>query len=295
MRRGALVSIAIAAVVSVASDGARHVSTPFTLKIESGRLERPLLIADGSAGAGGGIWFETASGRSYLGAAPDTMAQVDGGFSGSWTLAGGRTATVSVSPIGDGFVLELAASPDRDILGWGFALQASPEDFFTGVFERTVDGDQRESWRPGITEAMDLRGQRIEVLVKPTLGLYAPFFLSSSGYGISFDTTWPGVYDFCRADPSQVTVAHEGPSLRAEIFTGTPAEVVSAYSLRAGPPFLPPKWVFRPWRWRDEHQHYPTYYDGTSVAAPYNSEVVEDVLLMEAFDIPVGVYWVDRP
>lgn len=291
---GLVFALAIATAGAAELPSAR-VGVPFTLKIESAAVRRPLLIVDGTAGADGGIWFETAAGRSYLSGPPEQLTGSGGAFDGSWTTAGGRTVRVRLAPNGADFTLELSARPDRDILGWGVALQTASGEHFTGVFERTVDGDQRESWRPGITEAMDLRGQRVEALIQPTLGLYAPFFLSSAGYGIFFDTSWPGVYDFCRSDPDQVIVTHEGPSLRAEIYTGTPAEIVSRHSLRAGPPFLPPRWVFRPWRWRDEHRHGPTYYDGTEVAAPYNSEVVEDLLMMEALDIPLGVYWVDRP
>ena len=39
----------------------------------------------------------------------------------------------------------------------------------------------------------------------------------------------------------------------------------------------------------------PTYYDGTPVTGPFNSEIMEDVLMMKAFGIPNGVYWIDRP
>jgi alpha-glucosidase (family GH31 glycosyl hydrolase) len=31
------------------------------------------------------------------------------------------------------------------------------------------------------------------------------------------------------------------------------------------------------------------------VSSPFNSEFMEDVLLMKAYGIPCGVYWIDRP
>jgi alpha-glucosidase (family GH31 glycosyl hydrolase) len=62
-----------------------------------------------------------------------------------------------------------------------------------------------------------------------------------------------------------------------------------------GPPILPPEWTYGHWRWRDEHRHRETYYDGTPVTGPFNSETMEDVLLMEAYGIPNTVYWIDRP
>jgi alpha-D-xyloside xylohydrolase len=292
-RRTTLLAAAVAGVAALGVG--QEALSPFTLKLESNSLPRPLVFLDRSPAADGAFWFSTADGVVHLDSRPAETAQVARGFEGTWRTPDGRTATLTVTPVGEDFVLELSADPDDDILAWGMAVQMSSDEYFTGVFERTVDGDQQESWREGITEAMDLRGQRIELLIKPTLSLYAPFFLSSAGYGIFFDTTWPGVYDFGYSVPEQVTLIHEGPSLRAEIYTGRPASVVQKYSLRAGPPVLPPKWVFRPWRWRDEHRHFTTYYDGTPVSAPYNSEVVEDVLMMEALDIPFGVYWIDRP
>jgi alpha-glucosidase (family GH31 glycosyl hydrolase) len=143
---------------------------------------------------------------------------------------------------------------------------------------------------------MDLRGQRIDMLVKPTLSLYLPFYLSSAGYGLLVEGTWPGHYDFGASDPALVRVEFEGPALHARIWTGPdPAAIVMANARHVGPPVLPPQWAFTPWRWRDAHENKPAYYDGTPAGAPYNSQVVEDVLLMKYFDIPNGVYWIDRP
>ncbi len=162
--------------------------------------------------------------------------------------------------------------------------------------ERVVDGPQQASWAPGITAAMNLRGQKIDCLVKPTLSVYAPFYLSSRGYSVTVQGTWPGQFDFAAANPERVAIEFEGPSLSLVINTaGTPAELVRAHALEAGPPFLPPKWLYSPWRWRDEHTQRTTYYDGTPVAGPFNSEIMEDVLMMQAFGIPNGVYWIDRP
>ncbi len=168
--------------------------------------------------------------------------------------------------------------------------------YFTGLMERVVDGPQQASWAPGITAAMNLRGQKIDCLVKPTLSVYAPFYLSSRGYSVTVGGTWPGLFDFASANPERVAIEFEGPSLSLVIDTAaTPAELVRAHALDAGPPFLPPKWIYSPWRWRDEHTQRTTYYDGTPVAGPFNSEVMEDVLMMQAFGIPNGVYWIDRP
>src|SRR6185295_11379291 len=93
-----------------------------------------------------------------------------------------------------------------------------------------------------------------------------------------------------------VKIEFEGPSFKLKVYTsGNPAELVQAHALDAGPPILPPKWMFTPWRWRDEHTQRAAYYDGTQAGGPFNSEVMEDVLMMKAYGIPCGVYWIDRP
>ena len=74
-----------------------------------------------------------------------------------------------------------------------------------------------------------------------------------------------------------------------------PAELVKRHALETGPSFVPPKWAFGPWRWRDEHFNKKKYYDGSIVHAPYNSQIAEEVLLMHAYDIPCTAYWIDRP
>ncbi|HKU75497.1 MAG TPA: hypothetical protein VJR02_16410 [Pyrinomonadaceae bacterium] len=57
-------------------------------------------------------------------------------------------------------------------------------------------------------------------------------------------------------------IEFEGPSLELKIYAASdPASLVRQHALDAGPPFLPPKWTFTPWRWRDEHTQRTTYYD----------------------------------
>src|SRR5678815_2704665 len=122
------------------------------------------------------------------------------------------------------------------------------------------------------------------------------FYISSRGYGVFVKGDWPGHFDFAASDPNRVKIEFEGPKLDLKIYTAnTPAELVKAHSRDAGLPVLPPKWMFTPWRWRDEHTERANYFDGTPVTAPFNSEIMEDVLMMKAYGIPNGVYWIDRP
>jgi alpha-D-xyloside xylohydrolase len=245
-----------------------------------------------------GLFYETAAGRVLLPAELTEKAQrlANKQWSGQTRMTDGRVVTVSINPDGKNFNVRFSAQPDTGIDKWGLAVDASTDEFYTGLMERVVDGAQAASWAPGIKEAMDLRGQKVDMIVKPTTSIYAPFYLSSRGYAVFVQGNWPGFFDFARADPQRVKIEFEGPSFELKIYTATnPATLVRAHALDAGPPFMPPRWMFTPWRWRDEHTQRATYYDGTPVTGPFNSEIMEDVLLMKAFGIPNGVYWIDRP
>ncbi len=208
----------------------------------------------------------------------------------------GHTVRLSITADDLNFTIRLSAKPGADITHWGLNIEADASEFFTGIMERVVDGPQQASWAPGQNHGMDLHGQRIEMLLKPTTSVYAPFYLSSRRYAVFVKGAWPGVFDFAATDPAHVEIEFEGPSFEMKVYTAAdPASLVRAHALDAGPPFLPPRWMYTPWRWRDEHTQRTVYYDGTPVTGPFNSEVMEDVLMMRAFGIPNGVYWVDRP
>lgn len=265
-------------------------------ELHSAALDKPLVVANDTESGKGAIFFETANGRTWLRGEPMWTKADAEGFQGKWSSGDDRVVSVSIVPDGRDYLVTLGCEPDHDILKWGFNLAAEPDEFFTGLFERTVDGDQEESWREGITEAMDLRGQSVDMILRNTMGMYAPFYISSRGYGLFVHGTWPGRYDLCKEREDLVQIEFEGRSLSFRVYTSRdPAEIVKAHAMDAGPPILPPRWVFTTWRWRNDHTQRETYYDGTPVTAPYNSELVEDILMMEAFDIPCAVYWVDRP
>ncbi len=242
-----------------------------------------------------GLYFETATGRTPLPAGL-TAPLRKGAGAGEAKMPDGRVVRLAVSADGRHRTLRLSAEPAGDIRRWGLAIDAAPDEYFTGLMERVVDGPQNASWAPGITAAMDLRGQRVDMIVKPTTSVYAPFYLSSRGYGVFVKGTWPGRFGFCVDAADRVNIDFEGPSLEMKIyFEPDPAALVRDHAIDAGPPILPPKWAFTPIRWRDEHSQLTQYYDGTPVTGPFNSQVMEDVLLMKAYGIPNGVYWVDRP
>jgi alpha-glucosidase (family GH31 glycosyl hydrolase) len=240
-----------------------------------------------------GLFFETASGRVQL---PAIDATVGAKPWSTEVTASGHRVTVSIQPQGRDFNLSLKAQPDSDITKWGLALESTPDEYYTGLMERVVDGPQAKSWAANITEAMNLRGQKVDMIIKPTTSVYAPYYLSSRGYAVLVRGTWPGYFEFAVTDPKRVKIEFEGPSFEMKVYTASdPATLVRAHAMEVGPPFMPPKWLFTPWRWRDEHTQRATYYDGTPVTGPFNSEIMEDVLMMKAFGIPNGIYWIDRP
>jgi alpha-glucosidase (family GH31 glycosyl hydrolase) len=242
------------------------------------------------------VFYETAKGRTILSAAIVKELQFGHATSLETKMPDGRTVKVSLRRDGENSILNLTAEPNTDIVKWGFAVAAMRDEYFTGLMERVVDGPQQASWATDVTTVMNLRGQKVDMILKPTTSVYAPFYLSSRGYAAFAKTDWPGEYDFCASDSKRVKIEFEGPALEVKFYTAaTPAELVKAHALDAGPPILPPKWMFSPWRWRDEHKQRTNYYDGTPVTGPFNSEFMEDVLLMKAYGIPCGVYWIDRP
>jgi alpha-D-xyloside xylohydrolase len=239
-----------------------------------------------------GWFYETANGRRRI-----PLGSISGQtLTKRIAMPDNRIVTLIVQRSGRNFDLSLKAQPDSDILKWGISVASKKDEYYTGLMERVVGGPQRASWAPGLHAAMDLRGQKVEMIIKPTTSVYAPFYLSSAGYALLVKGNWPGFFDFAATDPAQVKIEFEGPSFAIKLYKARhPAELVRAHALDAGPPFLPPKWMFKPWRWRDEHTQRKTYYDGTLVTGPFNSEVMEDVLMMKAFGIPNGIYWIDRP
>ncbi|MGH9529893.1 MAG: glycoside hydrolase family 31 protein [Terriglobales bacterium] len=243
-----------------------------------------------------GWFYETSQGRVVLPAQLIGSPRKMGTFEKQGKMQDGRVVTLTSERQGGNYEIRLRAQPDVGILRWGFAVDCSKDEYITGLMERLVDGPQQETWLPGRTEAMNLRGEKVDMIVKPTLSVYSPFYLSSRGYGLFVQGNWPGHFDFCAADPVHVKIEFNGPSLEMKIYTASdPASLVRAHAMDAGPPIFPPKWMYAPWRWRDEHTERAAYYDGTPVTGPFNSEFMEDVLMMKAYGIPNGVYWIDRP
>jgi alpha-D-xyloside xylohydrolase len=243
-----------------------------------------------------GLFYETAQGVTQLPSQLSAVVQNETELKRRAQTADGRVVTLRIKREGKNFNFRLSAEPNSGIIRWGVAVDAFNDEYYTGLMERVVDGPQQASWALALKQAMNLRGQKVDMILKPTTSVYAPFYLSSRGYAVFVKGNWPGRFDFCVDNPQRARIEFEGPSFEMKVYTAEqPAEMVRRHALDAGPPFLPPKWMFRPWRWRDEHSQLTEYYDGTPVTGPFNSQMMEDSLMMKAYGIPSGVYWVDRP
>ncbi len=139
-----------------------------------------------------GLFYETAAGRNIIPAVPFTKAPDGPGQQAEAKMADGRMVTLTVKPDGNDFSIRMTATPDVDIVKWGLQVAAAPDEYFTGLMERVVDGPQEATWATGIKEAMNLRGEKVDMIVKPTLSVYAPFYISSRGYGVFVKGNWPG-------------------------------------------------------------------------------------------------------
>ncbi len=253
-----------------------------------------------AAGAHSALYVNGWAGRVDLVGVPH-VTKDEGVTRLAYRTSDGRTAHVELRPVEEGaiqvrFAVEGKARWER----LGVALEVTAEEGFYGLMERPVQGILQEHFPPR-QAGFNLRGQEVGLYVLPTHALYSPFFVSSRGWGLFVESSWPGIYRFGRdgrgrLTPTQVTIECEGPELVFRVFGGsTPLEVVERYSRTVGTTVLPPEWAFGPWRWRDEVWNLPTFYDGTPNTTPYNAMVVEDTLMMEALGIPCSVYVLDRP
>jgi len=220
----------------------------------------------------------------------------EGSVTWSWLVNGDDTLQLTVETTEEGrYRIDLrtaSGSATRSFIH----MAAAPEAWFTGVFERVVDGHQNNSWEEGISTGLGLRGEKMDVKLKPTVSAYAPFYISSENYSVFVHGTWPGFFDFCSSYPGHVQAAFEGSALEMVLSTAAePMELVRRHALETGPSIVPPGWAFGPWRWRDEHFNKKEYFDGTPVQTPYNSDLAEDVMLMKFYGIPCTAHWIDRP
>lgn len=268
--------------------------SPFSLKLMRGDSH---IVGNIIGNNVSGLFFITKQDTQYITTVRKVTIDEKNHFKASYKTTDGRKARVDIKRNTKGGIsLKFTVSPEKGVIRKGVSFKAFEGEAYYGLMERTVDGPQSKSWAPGIEQGLDLRGLRLTMFTKPTLSIYTPFYVSSKGYGVYVHGSWPGVYDMASTNPNRVTFSFEGATLHVTLIPGPkPLNIVKRFNELVGPPLLPPKWTFSVFHWRDEHQQSDTLYDGTPNISPYNADVVEDILMLEALDIPNGVYWVDRP
>jgi len=248
--------------------------------------------------AGDSVYFSAADGkRAYLKNCVKKSA--DGKAVALECSAGGKKASVKLGIENDYEVsLEIKAGthvPGRRI-GQRFRLPAGESVY--GLKEH-VEGDGKSGTDAGDVQrfaTLDQRGSTVDMYTRPTISIYSPFHINSRGYGLFFDTSWPGTYDIGDSDPHLMDIGFEGPALKMYFTYGPGApEIIERHTARVGRSVLPPAWTAQVFKWRDEHVNLPMIYDNTPNKSPFNSQVYEDVTMLEKLGIPTGVYWLDRP
>jgi len=207
-----------------------------------------------------------------------------------------RTARVQFAPANPATATAVgtrwASPPEERIYGLTERLRDSPP-----ILPGSVEIPQ-EDVRPQEVGSLDRRGERVEMFVRPTIAVYAPFYQSSRGYGLSVAGTMPGIYDLAASDPQVVSFVFEtgtrpeNQQLAFHFFYGPDfPTILDEYTRLTGRPLVPPRWAFLHWRWRGELPFAAAELDGVSI----NAAVAEDIEMYEQLGIPAGVYLLDRP
>jgi alpha-D-xyloside xylohydrolase len=265
-------------------------NAPFALHVLEGGHE---LLADapGAAGPGSRLSYSLANGSNH------TVTSL----TGSHAVAGGteydlrtdepnRSATLTVTQTSRSIHVAWRLRPDSgvDTVYTAFHSPASSEHFVGAGIDHT---------------GVDLNGQLVQLKVAYSCArsVVTPFFASSAGYGVYFDTgavghmQFRGTHDGMACDdsnsanplctvvsaPDRVQACFKTPSLDYDVFVGTPAAVVAKYRTTAGLMPMPAPAEFGTIKWRD------------SVKGP--AQVTDDVAQFKRLGIPLGSVLVDNP
>ncbi len=267
---------------------------PFTFSL---KLEGQTVFAEQKADtAASSIFYLTKEGPQFL-VRPMEFHAGRTRLKAVYLTSDGRRAEIRIDPQKHGGCrVSIRVQPEEGILGVGETLACGPGEHLHGLTERVVGNDDRVPRDPSVPASLDRRGHHVEMITRGTISIYSPFYLSSAGYGLFVEGTWTGEFDMAAQRPDRIWFRFDGPSLTYHVFPARePERILEMYTSLVGRAFLPPRWAFGPWRWRDEHRNLDTLYDGTPYRGPFNSQVYEDVAMMEKLDIPCTVYWLDRP
>lgn len=152
-------------------------------------------------------------------------------------------------------------------------LQIQPDEHFYGFGERLegyLNGD------------FDQRGTVVSMWRMCTQGVYVPFFLSTTGYGLFIQNNEKGSFDLGKSDPCKLKIRYQSPDLSYDFFYGPDfPKILDQFTATTGRPWIPPVWAFEPWKWRNE------------ITGDW--EIYEDAERLRHLDLPAGMTLIDRP
>jgi alpha-glucosidase (family GH31 glycosyl hydrolase) len=260
---------------------------PFSLTFSHGG-KRLTGQVGGHVGPGGRLSYELAGGERHT---LTNLLETRRGVSETTYVVAtdepDRLATVIVRSTARGLRVETRFQPARGIVRLYEALSAFDEHFLGS-------GERRQ---------VDLLHKAVQLKVAHSCRNYAlaPFYFSSVGYGLWVDTPRTGSLAFALEDPfvsfecarwgintcpaitagDRVQLCFNDDHLTYEVFAGSPAQILDAYTRAAGRPALPPPAQFGLVKWRDENRSL--------------DEVREDVLRFERAGIPISTMLLDNP
>jgi alpha-D-xyloside xylohydrolase len=189
--------------------------------------------------------------------------------------------------------VQVSLAPDGGrATGWFAAVDLAPDERIYGLTERTVSDLIDSEVEPTADGTLDRRGEVVDMAITPTISAYAPFFQSSAGYGMLVDGTQQGAYDIGATDPDVMDVQFAGDA-SWHLFVGDHPTILREYTALTGRAPVPPDYVFRHWRGRDEFAIGPTEeYEGVEL----NAELADELRHYDELGLPPpGVFHLDRP
>ena len=150
-----------------------------SFRISNETLKEPLIISPAVTSA---IFYQADTNNLALIKEPVWSEKIAGGFHGKWRNTKGRFIDVLIKPQGKNYLIKFSAEPACGVTRWGFSLGAKQDEYFTGCFEKVVEGTQYlgtedANWKEGMTVAMDLHGQTVSMFVSNSMATLLPVLL----------------------------------------------------------------------------------------------------------------------
>jgi alpha-D-xyloside xylohydrolase len=271
---------------------------PFRLSFHDGGRQLVAQANGDTAGPGSRMAYALADGSTHR--LTTLLGQHSGRDSTTYTVATdepGRTARVAVSRTPRGLRVSWTFRPATDVTQVYEALTGTDSEHFLGGGANFIYTDLRHRVllnKVRFTGASTLASCN-------SGGAPSPFFVSSRGYAIFPDTGAIGRLAFPNAvdspphcvttpppcpvllgQPDRTQLCFKANRLDYEVYAGSPAQAVRAYSARAGRPALPPRRQLELTFWRD-------------INPGGQAEVLDDVAQLQSRGIDVKTVWIDNP